>query len=117
MKKLCFVIIIMAFNLCNSVHATEYDVKNVYIKQDLPQGTKIINPYGQVEEAQTILIPIKLDSGNYQVRLTKVASNIYKIDGTDYYIETRFCLELAYYEEVILIIDNGYFNKGKVIFK
>ena len=116
MKKLCVAIIIMVFNLSISANAAEYDVKNVYMKQELPQGSKMISLFGQVEEVQSVLIPVKLDSGKYKVRITKVASNIYKIDGTDYYIEIEYCMELAFCDEVILIIDNGYFNKGKVIF-
>ena len=39
---------------------------------------------------------------NYEVNLTRKGSNVYKIDGKDIIIQTRYCYVYAYSEEAIL---------------
>ena len=50
---------------------------------------------------------------NYEVSLTRKGSNVYKIDGKDIFIQTRYCYLYAYSEEAILKT-SGY--GGEVIF-
>ena len=50
---------------------------------------------------------------NYEVSLTRKGSNVYKIDGKDIIIQTRYCYVYAYSEEAILKT-SGY--GGEVIF-
>ena len=50
---------------------------------------------------------------NYEVSLTRKGSNVYKIDGKDIIIQTRYCYVYAYSEEAI-IKTSGY--GGEVIF-
>ena len=50
---------------------------------------------------------------NYEVNLTRKGRNIYKIDGMDIIIQTRYCYVYAYSEEAILKT-SGY--GGQVIF-
>jgi hypothetical protein len=50
---------------------------------------------------------------NYEVNLTRKGSNVYKIDGKDIIIQTRYCYVYAYSEEAILKT-SGY--GGEVIF-
>jgi len=50
---------------------------------------------------------------NYEVNLTRKSSNIYKIDGKDIIIQTRYCYVYAYSEEAIFKT-SGY--GGEVIF-
>ena len=50
---------------------------------------------------------------NYEVNLTRKASNVYKIDGKDIIIQTRYCYVYAYSEEAIFKT-SGY--GGEVIF-
>jgi len=50
---------------------------------------------------------------NYEVNLTRKGSNVYKIDGKDMIIQTRYCYVYAYSEEAIFK-SSGY--GGEVIF-
>lgn len=50
---------------------------------------------------------------NYEVNLTREGSNVYKIDGKDIIIQTRYCYVYAYSEEAIFKT-SGY--GGEVIF-
>ena len=50
---------------------------------------------------------------NYEVNLTRKGSNVYKIDGKDIIIQTRYCYVYAYSEEAILKT-SGY--GGEVLF-
>lgn len=77
----------------------------------------MVNSYGNVKEAKTVLVPTKLKEGKYSIEVTKVDSNFYKIYGTDLYIETRYCYEYASREDAVLIIESNYgYTKGEVIF-
>jgi hypothetical protein len=50
---------------------------------------------------------------NYEVNLTRKGSNVYKVDGKDIIIQTRYCYIYAYSEEAIFKT-SGY--GGEVIF-
>ena len=50
---------------------------------------------------------------NYEVNLTRKGSNVYKIDGKDIIIQTRYCYVYAYSEDAIFK-SSGY--GGEVIF-
>ena len=50
---------------------------------------------------------------NYEVNLTRKGSNVYKVDGKDIIIQTRYCYVYAYSEEAIFKT-SGY--DGEVIF-
>lgn len=50
---------------------------------------------------------------NYQVNLTRKGSNVYRVDGKDVIVQTRYCYVYAYSEETILKT-SGY--GGEVIF-
>ena len=50
---------------------------------------------------------------NYEVNLTRKGSNVYKIDGKDIFIQTRYCYVYAY-SEVAILKTSGY--GGEVIF-
>lgn len=50
---------------------------------------------------------------NYEVNLTRKGNNVYKIDGKDIIIQTRYCYVYAYSEEAIFK-SSGY--GGEVIF-
>lgn len=80
-------------------------------------NTKAITQFGDIVELETLLVPIELDEGRYEIQLTnEKQGDLYKMDGTDYYIETEYCMELAVYSTVTLrVYDDGYY-KGKIYF-
>lgn len=97
---------------------SEYEIKNFYeaVSPD-NSDTKVFTKSGDLEDVEYVLIPAKMEEGKYKVTLSKKGSNIYRIDGTKYWVETRYCYEYASYEEVILIVESSYgYTKGKVIF-
>ena len=53
------------------------------------------------------------NAGNYEVSLTRKSSNVYKVDGQDIIIQTRYCYVYAYSEEAIFK-SSGY--GGEVFF-
>jgi len=52
-------------------------------------------------------------AASYEVNLTRKSSNVYKVDGKDIIIQTRYCYTYAYSEEAIFK-QSGY--GGEVIF-
>lgn len=104
-------------NSNSSSSSSCYDIAQIYEKIDVPRGTKAKDGYGNMGSIEAIYTPTSLDLGTYSVHVTRIGSNFYQIDRTDYYIETKYCYEYAYYEEVILKITSSYgYTKGEVIF-
>lgn len=96
--------------ICASSHGNldSYEVAQIYKAVEMDRGSKSIDNYGNIKEAKTILVPTKMDEGKYSVELTRIDSNFYKIEGTSYYIETRYCYEYAYRDDAVLIIESNY---------
>ena len=63
--------------------------------------------------AMMSLLVAPAQAENYEVNLTRKGSNVYKIDGKDIIIQTRYCYVYAYSEEAIFK-SSGY--GGEVIF-
>ena len=69
------------------------------------------------KDAKAVFVPTKIDTGKYQVELTKIDTDFYQICGTDLYIETKYCHEYAIREDAILNITSNYgYTRGEVIF-
>jgi hypothetical protein len=60
-----------------------------------------------------LLVSLSAEADNYEVSVTRKGSNIYKVDGENLLVQTRYCYEYVYYEESFLKM-NGY--SGEIIF-
>ena len=121
------IIKILAFALCvplfisakpkDSQDSESYTIYKIYEKIELDNGAKVIDSWGNIEEAKAVLVPTEIDRGRYSVEITRISSNFYQICGTSLYIETKYCYEYATREEVLLNITSTYgYNLGDVIF-
>lgn len=52
-------------------------------------------------------------AANYEVSVTRDGSNLYRADGRDLLIHTRYCYEYVYYEDVLLRM---WGSSGEIIF-
>lgn len=101
-----------------NLSGTECEVRQFYEAVLPDTGVKVITTANILEEVKLILVPYKMKEGTSTIELTRKGRNIYQIDRTKYYIETRYCNEYANFEKVILVIENNFGNtKGKIIFK
>lgn len=113
---ICVPIFVSADYITNST-ASSYDIANIYEKVELKDGSKSIDSYGNVKEVKAVLVPTKIETGKYQVEITRIDSDFYQICGTSLYIETKYCHEYAQREEAILNITSIYgYTRGEVIF-
>jgi hypothetical protein len=118
-KTLVFFILAVSFSAITSFHAKsdEYDIATIYKGIEAKADTKAITNDDELVEIETLLVPTTLKQGRYKVDVTKKGDDLYQISGTEIYLETRLCLELAILESVIVIIENNYgYPKGKIIF-
>jgi len=93
------------------------DVAEFYQAIEPDYGVKVLTTSGDIEDAELILVPARIEEGTYEIEITRKGSNIYKLEGTKYYIETRYCYEYATYDDAILKVDNNYgYTKGKIYF-
>ena len=97
--------------------ANSYDIAGIYEKTELKSGSKAIDSYNDVTDAKFVLIPTRVDTGKYEVELTRIDSNFYQIYGTSLVIETKYCHEYATRDDAILSITSNYgYTRGEVIF-
>ena len=80
MKKIMFALTLSLICIKNSFAFEECDIKNIL-------GT----------------MPL---IGEYQVTVSRKDKDLYKIEGTNIYIQTQFCFEYAIHENAILDIDS-----------
>lgn len=119
MKKTSLFVIAFTFFVTLSFHrpGDEYDIATIYKGIAPHSDTKAITADDDLVEIETLLSPTVLKQGKYKVDVTREADDLYKISGTEIYLETRNCLEPATLEEVIVKIENNYgYNKGTVVF-
>ena len=60
-----------------------------------------------------MMIPALCSAENYEVSVTRKSSNLYKVDGANVFIQTKYCYEYVYCEKAILKM-HGYY--GQIIF-
>ena len=60
-----------------------------------------------------LLFPSHALGGNYEVSVTRKGSNLYKVDGKNIFIHTRYCYQYVYSESSFLKM-SGY--SGEIIF-
>jgi len=60
-----------------------------------------------------LIFPFIAEADNYEVSVTRKGSNLYKIDGKNIYVHTRYCYSYVYSENAFLKM-NGY--SGEIIF-
>jgi hypothetical protein len=101
----------------NTTLIDECEVKEFYKALETESDVKVLTTSGDLEEVELILVPTKMEEGTFKIEVTRKGSNIYKVEGTDYYIETRYCYEYATYDEAILKVESNYgYDKGTIIF-
>lgn len=100
----------------SSSKKTDYEIAAIYNQAKPIQGAKVIEGEN-AKDIKLLLVPTTPKAGNYKVHVTRVASDIYKVDEANIYVETRYCYEYSYGQEVILDVEysNGY-TLGKLTF-
>ena len=101
-----------------AVYAGEsYDVEEVYVMKDLPRDAKVIDRWDNITDAKYILLPAdNLYDGKYEVSVTRIDSNMYRVDGSDYIVMTKYCSEYSYHQKAILVYESGSYTSGKLVF-
>ena len=95
----------------------EYEIEDIFKGIDPVSGTMVLTDNDELEEAELILMPITPDEGTYSVALTRKADDLFKIEGKNIYIKTRYYYEYPYSESAILKVESKYgYTKGKIIF-
>ncbi|HXD79357.1 MAG TPA: hypothetical protein VN616_16185 [Puia sp.] len=111
--------IVFTFFAITSFHrpGDEYVIAAIYKGITPHSDTKAITTDDDLVEIETLLSPTVLKQGRYKVDVTREADDLYHISGTEIYLETRNCPELAISEEVIVSIESNYsYDKGKITF-
>jgi hypothetical protein len=111
MKKILIysigIVILMSFLKVNSSsNLSECEVRRFYEAITPDYSVKVLTSLGEFVEPELILAPTNIDIGDYQVDITRKASNMYKIEGTKLYVETNLCYEFVYFENVFLKVEN-----------
>ena len=97
--------------------ADEYDVEALLYAQEIEEGTLGVDRYGDPVKIYGLLVPVEINSGNYQIQVTRVDNNVYKVDGTDYCIRTKFCSEYCTREDAVLVVKSKYsYYNYKLVF-
>jgi hypothetical protein len=117
MKKYIMVFLLALLSLTKAYAVKECDIASVYSAIAPERGTKVFASYGTLQDVETILVPTTLDAGRYAISITRKGSNIYQVDDTKLYIETKWCYEYATRDDALLIMESSYYStRGKIVF-
>ncbi len=98
-----------------------FEVARFYDKRELPRDSKVIDSYDNVKDARAVLLPTEIDEGTYDVKVTRIDSNFYKVEvgyNDEFYVETKYCYRSAYRSKAVLIVNGRYdYKKGKLVFR
>ena len=113
LSKLFFINILFLFN----PSVIEYEIVEIY-KGIVPEnGTMVLTSFNNIEETELILVPVKIDAGNYSMKVTRKAKDLYGVDGFNIFIRTRFCTVHSFNADVIVKIVSGFEgSRGKIVF-
>ena len=93
------------------------DVSEFYETVDPGSGAKVLTRMGDLQSIELVLVPTSISTGNYKVNISRKGSDVYKLEGTDYYLETRYCYEYATFSSARFEVTSNYgYTKGKVYF-
>lgn len=94
-----------------------YDIEAIYKGVTSQDGLKVlIND--DLKDAQLLLVPTKIDQGKYNIILSRVARDLYKVYDKNIYIKTRSCYESADRKEVLVDVESNFgYSRGKIYFK
>lgn len=111
------VLLNVSLNASNSIR-NSCDIDAVLEAQSLPLNSMALTSLGDYEEATEVLIPTSISDGTYSEYVTRKSSNVYKVDGKNVFVKTKYCYEYAYGQNAIIEITNyqGY-TFGEVTFK
>lgn len=111
---------ILCFICLTSFHkpsSSDCNIESFYKGLRPTDGTKVLTSNGDLKDAKLLLVPIDIDEGNFAVKISRKGSNLYKVDDKNIYIQTKYCYEYSYSQEVILKVEGSYgYTKGKIIF-
>ena len=97
--------------------ADEYGVETLLYEQEIEDGTVGLDRYGDPVQISSIAVPVQINPGNYQIQVTRIDSNVYKVDGTDYYIQTKYCYKYSSREDAVLVVKSKYsYYNYKLVF-
>jgi hypothetical protein len=89
------------------------EIVQIYEVVEPLQTTKVLTKKKELEDVEVLLIPTTLQEGMYHVKLTKMATNLYKVEEKKLYIETRNCFENAIYNQAVIQMDKNFgYTKG-----
>lgn len=101
-----------------NITAGQCEISVIYTTVDLPDNAKVLTQNGSFSTVSLLLKPTELAPGEYEYSLTRRATNLYKVENTSMYIETKLCFNIGFEQASTIIINNpDGFVKGTVIFK
>ena len=118
-KTLRLALIFTFLPLYNLLAQTECDISNIYEGSEVSQNIKVFSVDEEITElddlVELILEETNLDAGYYEVSVTRKGKNLYRVDGLNIYIETRYCYEYSHGEDVLLHVESSYgYSKGEI---
>lgn len=123
MKK--FLIMLAFIVCCGAVNAAKnYDIVGLYHKETsemLPVKWRVVTNDDHIGGVKMVLRPAQIREKRYEVKATRVAENLYMIEGktfhTELYIEVKECNKKASNSDAIMVIENIRGDvKGRLIF-
>jgi hypothetical protein len=94
----------------------ECDVEKILEARELPTGSMILDSYGDLTEVSTVLVPQTLETGKYEITVSRESDNLYLVDGEGLYLQTSLCTEYATMQDAVLEVASSQYGFGTLYF-
>ena len=124
MKRHLILLALLIGSLTPAAAAKGYDITGIFHEAEttIPAANKVITADGRIANVSMVLIPAVIREKTYEVTATRIAENVYKIEGSTFhaelYIEVRSCNKKADCKAATMTVDDMKGAvKGKLTFK
>lgn len=102
----------------DDVKPAQCEIARIYQSVDIPKESRVLTMNGSFSRATLLFEPYLLEKGEHSMALTRKVKDLYQVEGTNIYIETRLCWNIGFKQSARVVIgDMEAHTIGQVYFQ
>jgi len=92
--------------LNDDVKPEKCEIARIYQSVDIAKESRVLTMNGSFSRATLLFEPHIIDKGEHTMNLTRKVKNLYHVEDTNIYIETRLCWNIGFKQSAKVIIED-----------
>ncbi len=90
----------------NELKPDTCEIARIYQSTDIDKDAKVLTMNGSFSRATMLFEPYVLEKGEHNMNLTRKVKDLYNVEGTNIYIETRLCFNIGFKQPSKVVIED-----------